>query len=504
MERDRKRALAQPQLQSPTAARLHCASKLLEAHLEASRGIDYGGSEEHSDERTSLPPEDTDPEQLFNHKWGYLPPLDEESAAIIDIIIAHPEMAEEFKRINSRDNHFMRGLLLRRVMLDEAVDVDPYVDFTRGVIPEVSVLETPEERRSHDQLWSLDQANCSGASNEALFQRTFMMNLISRHTLIYDRDANSRSCLDFSVEEPWTCPPMPTEAYELNIPFLTCPKPDLAVCFRTQSLIPNPFWSRMPNATTRLAYYENPNETGQTKAFHFFTIEAKRAMTSSDNLPGKHQSLNNASQALHNMYEFCKDAGTEYESGFFAKVRFFSVVASTEGLTIRIHRATLDPEVGYSGYPLKFEYQTFSKIEKDTFDRKQVHETFAKILIGYGANELHAFLSKAAEALIQRLHGNGELKQARENFNFYRYGQTRLLGSKKNTPYLSRPQSALYSMMPSSRYQSAAQMSVDMIDSRSITPGQGQPPQPANEGKNSKKRTKVRSEVAKVGKRKRL
>ena len=86
----------------------------------------------------------------------------------------------------------------------------------------------------------------------------------------------------------------------------------------------------MPLTTKRLVCYESADEIGDARVFHFFTIEAKKTKTSTGDTVGMHQSLNNASQALHNMFEFFREAGPQHENTFFDKVRFFSVVAASK------------------------------------------------------------------------------------------------------------------------------------------------------------------------------
>lgn len=335
---------------------------------------------------------------------------------------------------------FREGLKFRNVLLEESPNADPRAADILALALGESVPETDEERKSHEQLWMSDRAKCNGQTNEALFQRTLMMSLIARQVFIYDRDTASKSCLDFSVEETWTCPPMPTRAYQMNGRFLTQPKPDLAVCFRRKAVIPELLWYNLPRATSHLVCYESSGDCTE-RVFHFFTIEAKKATIGSGDSVGKCQSLNNASQALHNMYEFFKDAGPQHEDIFFAKVRFFSVVASNGGLTIRIHRATreIGSDRGFimrdrPDYPLRFEYQDILTIERSNFDRKIVLETFRKILIGYGATELRGLLSDAAKSLMEKLNDESEAA-ARQHPDFYRYGQTTITtGSRKPTP----------------------------------------------------------------------
>ena len=185
--------------------------------------------------------------------------------------------------------------------------------------------------------------------------------------------------------------------------------------------------------------YENMNNIGREKVFHFCTIETK--LLSPDDSIEKLQSLNNASQALHNMFEFFRDAGQD--DIFFTKVRFFSVVASSEGLTICIHRATRESgtDQGFiiPDYPLRFEYQEFARVSRDNFDRKIIVDTFAKILLGYRVQELRVLLSNAAKAIMAKLESDPAGMLSRENKDFYRYGQTEILPSRRPTRQLSAP-----------------------------------------------------------------
>lgn len=50
------------------------------------------------------------------------------------------------------------------------------------------------------------------------------------------------------------------------------------------------------------------------------------------------KSHNTASQALHNAYEFFKNAG--HKQNFLDNIRFFLVIANFEGIRVYIHWAT--------------------------------------------------------------------------------------------------------------------------------------------------------------------
>lgn len=410
--------------------------------------------------------------------------------------MADPSMAKELARIGPYHQDFPDGLSYRNVFLTESTTPDPWVNHVQLLKTQESLPETAGERESHGQLWAMDREKCNEGSNEALFQRTLMMSLIARHRLIYDRGATSRPSLDFSVEETWSCPPMPTRAFYAGEKFLTQPKPDLAVSFRRQALIPEFLWWRLPKATRRLACYEKVGKKSE-RVFHFFTIEAKKATTSTGDTVGKLQSLNNASQALHNMFEFFRDAGPEHEDIFFEKVRFFSVVANTEGLFIRIHRASRRPEdesdpglimEDRPNYPLRFKHRKFCEIQRSDFDRKPVLEMLERILLGYGVNELRLLLQEAAEALDKKLSNDPEAMRERWDEDFYRYGQIiKPPKSKTQTPAASRSQSMQSNvpqrrgtMEPPSRAPSETRVSVNKLRIGSTTPTQTQPTQSAS------------------------
>lgn len=406
-------------------------------------------------------------------------------------------MASEYVRISPDKKEFADGLAYRNVSRTESTTPDQYENRARLLKNPKSPEETAEEEEAHGELWKMDRAKCDQGSNEALFQRTLMMNLIARHRLIYERDPLKERLLDFSVEEPWTCPPMPTRAYTRGERFLTQPKPDLAVCFRREALISELLWWDMPKATRRLACYEDIDERSSSRVFHFFTIEAKRATIGTDDIVAKCQSLNNASQALHNMFEFFRDAGPQHEKIFFEKVRFFSAVATTQGITIRVHRATRVPKDG-SGpglimkdtpqYPLMFEHRTFCVIHKNDFDRKPVLELLERILFGYGANELRLMLQKAAKALVKKLSTDFRAMHERRNDFFYSYGQIpKPRKSRTQTPAASRGQSTQKyvpqcrsTMEPPTRAPSETNVSINQLRIGTTTPTQTQPTQSAS------------------------
>ena len=394
-------------------------------------------------EGTSESSLERDPWTAFTQKWGYLPPLDDEVIELFAILAKHPGLARKMGRISSAtQTHFQQGLKHRNVSVKASSDLDVFAEEIKRLAVD-QWFEEEHEQTCYDKLWELDQLKCHSSSSEALFQRTLMVNLVARHFLIYQREKNLPRVFDFNVEEPWTCLPMPTEAVAgITTPevpeekFLTQPKPDLALCFTRDVLIDDNTWDSLPVAARALACTENMHSS-EDLVFHFLTIEAKSAGLSLDDATARNQSLNNASQALFNTYEFLRDAG--YEDFFYQKVRFFSVVAARGGMLVRVHRAVQIPKTDLvtklvipedPSYRLKFEFREYARIDHvEHYNRARIFGIIKPIL-QYARDTLHAGLKIAARDLATKLSKDLAGYRERQHVSFYRHGQP----SPKSTP----------------------------------------------------------------------
>ena len=448
----------------------------LEAQNRELSVFDHNQAPTDGEESTTVTPstESSEPDlqDVFNHLLGYLPPFDDDIADIIDKIIQDPLIAKDMARIGPEKAAFMEGLIKRGVDTEPSFGQDQYMYRIMSADLRDLPQESSAQKQSHGQLWEKDLAKCNEGSNEGIFQRTVMISLLSRHLLIYkDQDSGTRS-LDFNTEEPWSCPPMPTgilnkikdakDAAKKKVKLLAQPKPDLTVCFHRESVIPKDTWLGLPAAPRALAVYEKMT-SNQARIFHFLTVEGKKAANSVENAVGLYQSLNNASQSLYNIFEFFRDAGEKHERNFFEKVRFFSVVATGQGLIIRIHRAIRLPKGAKElnlvmpkrpDYPLRFHFENYERIDREKFSqRERVLEIFKRIF-KYAVEELQPMISAAAADLFERLNsdenGVGDLVEQRGDIHFYRYGQLRPEDLKPDTRNNSvAPPSSLHSQPPS-------------------------------------------------------
>lgn len=359
----------------------------------------------------------------------------------------NPALAIKMARIGPESQgEFKKGLTQRNVETDPRKSIDSRSEEIKSFSLKGFLGETAEQKQFCEDLWLRDKAKLSPNSSEAIFQRTLMVSLIARHFLIYEKEVDVEPLLDFSAEEPWTCLPMPSRALcNADEKLLTQPKPDLAVCFNRKAVIKDSLWRSLPDATKELACFENQN-SGDSRIFHFLAVEAKNAVTSLEDPKALYQSLNNASQALNNFYEFFQDAGPTHKQTFFDKIRFFSVVANTQGILIRIHRAIELPRDARRfelvmwdrpEYRLNFEYREWARLTgEDGFTRGRVIEVFSRML-KYAVDELSVCLSAATNDLLKKLDESSVAYQARMKVGFYRHGQPSPRTSR-NTPRSSR------------------------------------------------------------------
>ncbi|KAI1310663.1 hypothetical protein F5Y03DRAFT_392109 [Xylaria venustula] len=371
---------------------------------------------------------------------GYLPPLDESTLQLLEQVLSDPNMGKTGGRINpSNVVEFQIGLEDRNVVLKPCHD--SYKQRIKSLMHKAANETAPEKKR-HKRAWELDLKKTKDDPLEPIFQRTIMMSMIDRHRFIYDRGHCQFPVLDFAVERIWNCPPVPSRAFlEEDPKLLTKPKSDLALAFRQYAIFGEDEWPELPNAMKHLFCYESPATGKEVRVFHFMTIESKNSGKSLDDTVALGQNLNNASHSLHNMYELFREAGEEHLRIFFDKVRFFSAVATSKGINIRVHRACLTRESrktvqGESideaplrrsivdGYPLQFVFDEFFEASASDFTRENIVNIFGKIMIGYAIGELWGYLKEAAKAVeakcVEYKSKNGG--KLRRGIDYYLYG----------------------------------------------------------------------------------
>ncbi|KAI0966219.1 hypothetical protein F4678DRAFT_450490 [Xylaria arbuscula] len=399
---------------------------------------------------------------------GYLPPLDESTLQLLEQVLSDPNMGKTGGRINpSNMVEFQMGLEDRNVVLKPCHD--PYMQEIKSLSPKAA-NETAPEKKCHKHAWELDLKKSEDDPLEPVFQRTIMMSMIDRHRFIYDRGHCQFPVLDFAVERIWNCPPVPSRAFLEEVPkLLIKPKADLALAFRQYAIFGEGEWPELPNAMKSLFCYESPATGKEVRVFHFMTIESKNAGKSLDDKVALGQNLNNASHSLHNMYELFREAGEEHLSIFYDKVRFFSAVATSKGINIRVHRACPTKESRKTvegepvdeaplmrsivdGYPLQFMFDDFFEASASDFTRENIVDIFGKIMVGYAIGELWGYLKQAAKAVEEKCveckSKNG--MKLRRGVDYYLYGLPLPGRNAGLTPSLAS-QGSLYTQVANQR-----------------------------------------------------
>ncbi|KUI61524.1 hypothetical protein VP1G_08702 [Cytospora mali] len=348
---------------------------------------------------------------------GYMSPIAESTKKIVHQIMADPSIMS--LRTSPYDTpRFRVGLNDRNVAFEPCHD--SFLDFIKSLSTNTSD-ETPLEKTRHTLAWNLDLQKTRSDPKEPVFQRTVLMSMIDRHRFIYDQGDNKTPLLDFAVERTWKCRPMPSMVFKDPEPrCLTQPKADLAIAFRQFAVFQRKHWQLLPAELREMVCYEGEATGKEGRVFHFLMIESKNTYKTLDDEVGLCQSLNNASQSLHNLYEFFREAGDEYVQIFFDRVRVFSATSTSQGIKIRAHRACLvedaRPDTAehieaddvpamssiVDDYPLQFVYDDFFEASGSDFTREKVVSIFEKLMVGYGIRELWGHLQNAARAIEEK------------------------------------------------------------------------------------------------------
>ena len=310
----------------------------------------------------------------------------------------YPKLPKDYV-VDSGNRRFTATLLDHNIV--NLPSEDPEIEYYRQLVsggrsdtnPILTPLESAIQRRD-DALWQTDMSKCA-RSNEANFQRTIMMTILNRQEL--DEQ------LDFTCEAEWISERFPClDCFNFKCK-LTKPKPDLAVAFRSESLLPTngnmADFARLKTWQGSI-FPEGMQEFQNERAFYFFSIEAKGKRGMLDNQKAQFQNLNTASQALYNIYR-CMKRVNDLET-FFKEVRVFSIVATVEGLLLRVHRPhkLVDGQANHPEYPIGFRFDNLGHLKGD-YSRAQASTMVYNILYKYGVEKLHPILKKTIEKLLE-------------------------------------------------------------------------------------------------------
>lgn len=243
--------------------------------------------------------------------------------------------------------------------------------------------------------WQRDMSKCK-VSNEAIFQRTIMMDIIERDEL--------GDKLDYMCEVQWVADRMPRRNKAVK---LAQPKPDLAVAFKTASILPAGLDLTEIMSLGKLTgniFTEGMKKGEIDRSFYFLSIEVKGKGGHIGNNEAEYQNLNTAAQALHNIYLVMRKA--KQEEIFFNEVRFFSIVATAATFELRVHRPTRLRETAYiePEYGAKYSFDEVLTIGAD-YTKAMASTIVYNILFHYGVAKLFPILRRALDTVLKQNFG---------------------------------------------------------------------------------------------------
>ncbi|MCJ1383616.1 hypothetical protein MMC17_006730 [Xylographa soralifera] len=295
--------------------------------------------------------------------------------------------------VAATDVQFVHGLRDRGINFK--AEPDKNIEDVRALIL-ASRPGKPTEKE--EKTWRNDLLKC-GTSNEALFQRTIMMETIDRHKL--------GDHLDYMCESPWACTRMPQKNGD-GLYRLALPKPDLAVAFKLEAVMPEAALRFLGDFEGAMCPESLNKEGSYDRAFPFFSMEVKGSQAVFGVSVANRQNFNNSSQGLYNIYRFMRKAGRE--AIFLEKIRFYSAIATASSFHVRVHRAVEVEKIYHiaEDYPLGYRFDHVFKSEQSEYTRAEVSGIVKNILFEYGVKILLPILKDAASDVINNRVYEGE------------------------------------------------------------------------------------------------
>lgn len=285
------------------------------------------------------------------------------------------ELPERRLKVTGDLQHLMRDFLQQAIEHSDDTCY-PYIDdFSFNFDQGKSKLNYPVV---NEQFFQADLKRCL-ARNEAVLQRTIMIHIIDQYWL--------GEIFDWNCEGQWSQPIdsrlPPTKDDEIPLP-----KPDLAISFKLQSFTRGEADSNpIPDDLERTI-----SPDGHKRCFSFLSMEVKKA--EADLQDAYMTNLNNASQALYNMYTWVVSTEENLDR-FFSTARVFSLVLNAQDLSVRIHRPHL-----LEGGDISYRFQEFWPLNR--YSKNQACQLIKTILNDYAAEELHPILQSVFAEIIKR------------------------------------------------------------------------------------------------------
>ena len=352
-------------------------------------------------------------------RWGYEPPEEDMTSSTTNtsgLSSEHPTKSGKSTspKVVTRqaDTEFFRNGLRRRGITfvsrkDDKIDV-----IRKLVLAARPKVPTASGEKLEDD-WTADLVKCAKA-DEALIQRTIMMETIDRHEL--------GEFLDYTCESSWTCKRMPLKPHKDKavviskavkdnrsvqakpiIELMAKPRPDLHVAFKLEAIMDESSLPLLEDMKGCICPESSQKEGSDDRAFPFFSMETKSPQAAKGEPVANRQNFNTASQALHNIYQFMKEA--DQVSKFLEEVRFFSAAVTPSTFQVRVHRAVIAAQRDkiQADYPLGFRFDVVYQSEKKRYTRAEITRIIKNILFEYGVKKLLPILKDAVEVVLNKL-----------------------------------------------------------------------------------------------------
>lgn len=307
-------------------------------------------------------------------------------------------------RIKSESDQFDDSMRARNVELKESKPRAEDTEIRTQIVPSNDVADTIEGGTRHiKDDWDPIMVTMR-RKNEMHFTMTIFFNLINMY-----KDFLEPGNFDHATDRIWEKHEEPPSRDWMVPP--TRPKPDIFIGFRVAAILTSSYFDSLGKEFRHMMVPEKPEAGDDGVAFPFLMMEAKGPAGKLGGSPVLRQVVNDASNALFNLWKFFKRAGKEAE--FFKYIRVFTVAGSHERMTIRMHYALEEEDQNNwvtEGYPLRYRYEVLMTSSTDAKNCRPLIQNTLTNILKYAENKM---LSLIKDSVVNVLNVVNEAKTGR-------------------------------------------------------------------------------------------
>ena len=301
------------------------------------------------------------------------------------------------KRIKSENDQFDDGMRARNVELAVNKPRVENAEIRAQIVPSGNFDDNIEGGTHHiKDNWD-PIMNTMRRKNEMHFTMTIFFNLINMY-----KDFLEEGTFDHATDRKWERHEEPPSRDRMVTP--ARPKPDIFIGFRVVAILTSSRFNSLGKEYRSKMVPEKTEAGDKGVAFPFLIMEAKGPAAKLGGSPLLRQVVNDASNALYNLWGFFKRAKRETE--FFQHIRVFTIGGSHDRMTVRMHYAIKEENQNdwvTHDYPLGYRYEELTNPSTDAEDCRPVIQNTLTNILEYAEMKMLPHIKDSVQRVLEVL-----------------------------------------------------------------------------------------------------